>query len=80
VSYADTSIPAAVTPTIQWNHPLGEVVTALVRAGLRIDELRELNRDVLRHWDTMVQAGDGMFTMPPGRPSLPFMYVLRAWR
>jgi SAM-dependent methyltransferase len=80
VTYADASTPAAATPTVQWNHPLGEVVTALVRAGLRIESLRELDRDVLRQWDMMVQTADGMYRMLPDRPSLPLMYVLRARR
>jgi hypothetical protein len=80
VLYADTSIPSAATPTVQWNHPLGEVVTALCEAGLRIESLRELDRDVLRQWDFMVRAEDGLYRMPPDRPSIPLMYVLRARR
>lgn len=80
VWYADTSIPSAATPTIQWSHPLGEVVTALATAGLRIDELRELDRDVLCQWDGMERTSDRMWRMPPGSPSVPLMYVLRAHR
>jgi SAM-dependent methyltransferase len=80
VTYADASIPAAATPTVQWNHPLGEVVTALVQAGLRIVSLQELDRDVLRQWDMMERTADDMFRMPPDMPSLPLMYVLRARR
>jgi SAM-dependent methyltransferase len=80
VDYADKSIPSAATPTVQWNHPLGEVVTALCDAGLRIETLRELDRDVLRQWDIMVSTEDGLYRMPPDRPSLPLMYVLRARR
>ena len=79
-TYADASIPADAHPTVQWSHPLGEVVTALVRAGLRIDSLRELDRSVLREFDFMELAEDGMYRMPTGRPSLPLMYVLRAHR
>ena len=80
VTYADKSIPADATPTVQWNHPLGEVVTALANAGLGIVALRELDRDVLCQWDMMVPTEDGMYRMPPDRPSLPLMYVLRARR
>jgi SAM-dependent methyltransferase len=80
VTYADASIPAAATPTVQWNHPLGEVVTALVRAGLAIDSLRELDHDLLRQWDFMESGEDRMYRMPKGRASLPLMYVLRAHR
>jgi SAM-dependent methyltransferase len=80
VIYADARPPPTQTPTIQWNHPLGEVVTALVAAGLRIRSLRELDGDVLRQWPMMVRGEDGMYRMPPGMPSLPLMYVLRASR
>jgi SAM-dependent methyltransferase len=80
VTYADATVPAAPMPTIQWNHPLGEVVTALTSAGLRILTLRELDCDVLRQWPMMVRGEDRMYRMPPGVPSLPLMYVLRATR
>jgi len=80
VTYADATAPATPTPTIQWNHPLGEVVTALTSAGLRILSLRELDCDVLRQWPMMVRGQDRMYRMPPGMASLPLMYVLRAAR
>ncbi|MBV8103107.1 MAG: class I SAM-dependent methyltransferase [Hyphomicrobiales bacterium] len=79
-TYADATAPATPTPTIQWNHPLGEVVTALAAAGMRIQSLRELDGDVLHQWPMMVRGEDGFYRMPPGTPSLPLMYVLRAWR
>jgi SAM-dependent methyltransferase len=80
VTYADASIPAAATPTVQWNHTLGAVVTSLVRAGLAIDSLSELDRSVLCEWEIMQPAGDRMYRMADNRPSLPLMYVLRAHR
>nr|WP_294529054.1 class I SAM-dependent methyltransferase [uncultured Rhodopila sp.] len=80
VTYADASIPAAATPTVQWNHPLGEVITALTNVGLRITALRELDRDVIRQWSMMEPTDDGMYRMPGDLPSLPLMYVLRARR
>jgi SAM-dependent methyltransferase len=78
VSYADPSAPTRANWNVQWNHPLGEVVTALVRSGLRIEELRELDRSVLRKWEAMEVTSDGMCRMAPDKPSLPLMYVLRA--
>ncbi|QPF82401.1 class I SAM-dependent methyltransferase [Bradyrhizobium genosp. L] len=72
---------AAIAPgTVQWNHPLGEVITALAAAGLNITELRELDRSVLKRRPEMEDAGLGMFRMRPGMPQLPLMYVLRARR
>jgi SAM-dependent methyltransferase len=81
VTYADAMpSPAAAAATVQWNHPLGEVVTALAAAGLRVRSLRELEGDVLRQWAMMVRGEDRLYRMPPGMPSLPLMYVLRAVR
>lgn len=80
VSYADAGSPTLAKATVQWNHPLGEVVTALVAAGLRIESLRELDRSVLRRWDGMELTADGMYRMQPPAPALPLMYVLRARR
>lgn len=79
VSYADDA-PAAADATVEWNHPLGEVVTALAQAGLAIESLRELDRSVLARWPGMAAGPDGMFASPAGGPSLPLMYVLRARR
>jgi SAM-dependent methyltransferase len=78
LTYADASVPASTT--VQWNHPLGEVVTALISAGLRIVSLAELDRDVLHQWPMMERTDDGMYRMPADRPSLPLMYTLRAIR
>lgn len=80
VTYADATPPEAPTPTVQWNHPLGEVVTALASAGMRVRSLRELDGDVLCYWPMMVRSEDRLYRMPPGMPALPLMYVLRAWR
>lgn len=80
VDYADASTPASAESTVQWNHPIGEVVTALTNAGLRIDSLHELDREVLRRWEMMEPTEDGLFRMPSIKPSLPLMYVLCAHR
>jgi SAM-dependent methyltransferase len=80
VTYADATAPGAEMPTVQWNHPIGEVVTALVAAGMRVQSLRELDGDVMHQWPMMVRGEDGLHRMPPGMPSLPLMYVLRAVR
>jgi SAM-dependent methyltransferase len=81
VTYAAAKTTSASdTTTIQWNHSLGEVVTALAEAGLHVLSLRELDGDVVRQWPMMVRGVDRMYRMPPGTASLPLMYVLRAIR
>jgi SAM-dependent methyltransferase len=78
VVYADSDTPVQANATVQWNHSLGDVVTAVVEAGLRIDSLREMDREVIQRWRVMDATEDGMFKLPADRPSLPLMYVLRA--
>ncbi len=60
VTYADATVPAAETPIVQWNHPLGEVVTALAAAGMRIQSFPELDGDVLHQWPMMIRGEDGL--------------------
>ncbi|MEQ9519913.1 MAG: class I SAM-dependent methyltransferase [Parvibaculum sp.] len=66
------------TETVQWNHSLGAVVTALARAGLTITELTEHDATMVKGWDFLVEREDGLYAMPPERANLPFMYTLRA--
>lgn len=44
-SYAVTNVGLHNTETREWIHPLGDVVTALVRAGIRIEFLHEFPAD-----------------------------------
>jgi SAM-dependent methyltransferase len=62
----------------QWHHPVGDVISALVEAGLTIQFLHE-HPDVheqMRPW--MVQDDSGRFRAP--RDSLPVLYSVRATR
>jgi len=77
-SYADGSAVTTHNDTVQWNHSLGAVVTALVKAGLRITELTEHAEHMVKGWDFLEDAGDGLYKMPADRTNLPFMYTLRA--
>ncbi|CAM5718922.1 hypothetical protein SMICM304S_05406 [Streptomyces microflavus] len=40
-TYADFDAPTVHNRSVEWQHPVGEVVTALAAAGLRIEFLRE---------------------------------------
>jgi hypothetical protein len=47
------------TKTFQWNHGLGEIVTALIDAGLRLDFLHE-HRDVVYQALPWLVGSDGV--------------------
>lgn len=58
---------------------LGEIVTALCRAGLVLEELREYPySNGFRMYDEMRLLEGRRFYLPEGQPALPMMYGLRA--
>jgi ubiquinone/menaquinone biosynthesis C-methylase UbiE len=62
-----------------WDHGLGEIVTALIDAGLRIDRLEE---QPFLEWaaDFLVESepGSGRYLLPEGPGELPLMFSLLA--
>jgi len=79
-SYAAPDATLENTRTYEWTHPLGEVVTALIRAGLRIELFREHDYILSRQWPFLEQTERGVYRLPSDIPSLPLMYSVRASR
>ncbi|MBA9004503.1 class I SAM-dependent methyltransferase [Thermomonospora cellulosilytica] len=76
-SYADPQAPVRHTRSIEFAHGLGEVVTALATAGLRIDFLHEHDHTLWQRFSTLERHGIA-YRIPEGRPRIPLMYSLRA--
>jgi SAM-dependent methyltransferase len=79
-SYADRSAPTEGLVEHGWDHSLGEIVTGLIDAGLRIEFLHEF--DFVR-WpmDFLVESPDGRWRLPPGtKGQLPLFFSLKASR
>lgn len=76
-NYADPSAPVSGTE-YAFPHSLEEIVMALLDAGLRLDELREHDHVVWRAFPFLVERAPGEWVLPPGRPSLPLAFSLRA--
>src|SRR4051812_14669475 len=78
-TYVETTRPLTATRTYEWNHSLGEIVTALLAAGLRIDLLEE--HDSVP-WEAlpgqMVMRTDGEYALGPLDGVAPLSYTLRA--
>ena len=78
-SYADPGAEIGEQQEHGWDHGLGEIVTALIDAGLRIESLEE---HPYLEWatDYLVESepGSGRFVLPPGAGELPLMFSLRA--
>ena len=61
-----------------WTWTVGEVVTALASAGLRVERVREMPTDVRQRLPSMVRSPDGYWRLP-GDP-LPCLFTLVATR
>ena len=64
----------------EWNHGIGETVTALVRHGLRLEWLVEHDWTVWPRFPWLVPGVEGEWTAPPGAPRLPLTFSLLATR
>jgi SAM-dependent methyltransferase len=79
-TYADPDAQVDADAEHGWNHPLGRIVTALARNGLRIDLLDE---KPWLEWELpwLHDLGDGRWGFPPGQKgTIPLMWSLRARR
>jgi SAM-dependent methyltransferase len=76
-TYADLEADVPASPTWEWTHPLGEVVSAVLGAGLRLELLHEHPYTLFERWP-FLERRDGRYHLPADRPSLPLMYSLRA--
>ena len=77
-SYADRSAVLQAKTSYEWNYPLGEVLTYLVEAGLRIEYLHEWDFSVYNQFPYLQEGPDGLYRLPPGAPRLPLMFSLKA--
>ncbi|EJN59059.1 class I SAM-dependent methyltransferase [Halogranum rubrum] len=76
-SYADEEAAVQQTQTYEWNHGVGDVVTALVDAGLEVEYLREFQKSTYKRFDGMVEGDDGWWRLPDG-PEIPMTLSVRA--
>jgi len=79
-TYTDADRPLTHVRSYEWNHSLGETVTALIRHGLRIDSLTEHDWTVWPRFPWLVETGHHQWTTPPGVARMPLTYTVLASR
>lgn len=78
-TYAEPTADTTNNVTYEWSHNLGDIVTALARAGLHIESLRELDEDAWQAFPSMVEAEPGRYRLPTAlEGAIPLMYTLCA--
>jgi SAM-dependent methyltransferase len=79
-SYADPDAETAHRQSVTWHHGLGDVVTSLAQAGLRIEFLHEHPYALRARWPFLERRPDRTYHMPEGRPQVPLLYSVKATR
>ena len=76
-SYADRDTSIKLS-SHTWNHGLGEVLSALLKAGLRIDRFDETDGSPHDCFSRTVKGGDGLYRIAGMEGKLPLVYALSA--
>jgi len=76
VSYADLSAPIQHRVTYEWFHSLGDILNALIFAGLTIEFLHEFPVCAYRSFPFMEQGADGWWRLKSG-DTIPLMFSLK---
>ena len=80
-SYADPDAPVSEPVEYAWQHSMGEIITSLAAAGLRIEYLHEHPWVPWKMFPFMVEteAGSGVWRLPaPDDARLPLLFSLKA--
>ncbi|MFF1902900.1 class I SAM-dependent methyltransferase [Kitasatospora sp. NPDC058218] len=76
-TYADLGAETTANVTVEWQHGIGEVVSALVTAGLRVEFLHEHDFTLFPRFPVL-ESDDGAYRFPEGHPRSPLIYSIRA--
>ena len=75
--YAQTGQKMKNTRAYNWGHGLGEIVTALINEGLRIEFLHEHKVCAWQAFPWMVEVEDKMWRVPNYPERLPLMWSMQ---
>ncbi len=75
-SYTDGGEALPVTTSHDWNHGIGEVISALLASGLALEHIEEHPWTSWRRFPFLVNTGEQRFELPHNRPRVPLSYTL----
>ena len=76
--HGDLAVADAPQSAYVWRYSLGEVVTALVQAGLRIESLNEFPFAHFQQFPSLVRGDDGWWRWPSSDNTLPMLFAVTA--
>ena len=78
VDYVDRDADLEHDVIYEWPHPVSEVVSALIDAGLEIEFFHEFRETGWKLLPFMEHIGDGIYRLTKGDGSVPLVYSVRA--
>jgi hypothetical protein len=79
-TYTDGDVPLAHPAQVEFPHTLGDILTALAQAGLRLEFVHEHDFELSGKFTALHRQPDGTWRFPPGQFRVPMLYSLRATR
>ena len=79
-TYADPAAQTVHNRTIEFQHTLGDIVSAICARGLILEFLRERPFTHFPQFDWLTEGDDRRWHPPPDQPRIPLMFSLRARR
>jgi SAM-dependent methyltransferase len=80
-TYTDATVETENNLSYEWQHGLGEIVSALIGTGLRLEFLHEHDFSLFKRFTSFERSTDGItevYRFPAGQPRVPLMYSLCA--
>jgi SAM-dependent methyltransferase len=77
-TYTDSTVKMIHTTIYEWTHSLGEILTALISAGLEIKSLREFPCSLWPCFPNMEKGEDGMWRLKGQKAMIPLLFSLKA--
>jgi SAM-dependent methyltransferase len=77
-SYNEDAVALVHTRIHEWEHPLSDILTSLITAGLRLDFLHEHERITWKRLSIMVPAEKRLYKLPDTHVPLPLAFSLKA--
>jgi len=76
--YADPDAQLVHERSVEWPHPVSELICSVIDAGLQVEYFHEWREASFARFACMEEVGPRLYRMPAGAPDLPLMYSLRA--
>jgi SAM-dependent methyltransferase len=80
-TYTDGDTGTTENVTWEWTHPVSEVISALLDAGLVLELFTERDETLWQRWPFLLHDPERRtWRLPPATPRLPLLYTVRARR